>query len=167
VNLPHYGYLGEIDYLGNRQSLGATDSYDRFQAGFLGVQTIDRWTGLARVIGGDSFGTNIPFYDEFQLGGLFRLSGRPNGQLRGDTFALASFLLYYRLTATGGAILKNVSLGVSIETGNVWPNHDSVHGLLTAGSVFLVADTIVGPLFVGYGHSGGNSSAYLFLNRSF
>jgi hypothetical protein len=30
-----------------------------------------------------------------------------------------------------------------------------------------VADTIIGPLFVGFGHSGSNSSAYLTLNRSF
>ena len=167
VNLPHEGYYGQIEYLGNRESLGATDSYDRFQAGFVGVQTIGRWTGLARVLGGDSFGTDIPFYDQFRLGGLFNLSGRPNGQLVGDTFALASFLLYYRLTATSGAVLKNVSIGVSIETGNAWANHDSVHGLVTAGSVYLIADTIIGPLFVGYGHSGGNNSAYLFLNRSF
>ena len=37
----------------------------------------------------------------------------------------------------------------------------------TAGSVYLIADTIIGPFFIGYGHSGGFSSAYLYLNRSF
>jgi len=167
VNLPHSGYLGRIQYIGNRTSLGATTSYDLFRAGFAGVQTIGRWTGLAKVEGGDGFGTDIPFYDEFQLGGLFRLSGRPERQLTGDTYALASFLLYYRLMATQGAILKNVYLGVSIEAGNAWADHDSVHGLKNGGSVYLVADTLIGPLFVGYGHSGSFNSAYLFLNRSF
>ena len=40
--------------------------------------------------------------------------------------------------------------------------------LETAGSVYVIADTLIGPFFVGYGRSGSNnSSAYLYLNRSF
>jgi hypothetical protein len=37
-----------------------------------------------------------------------------------------------------------------------------------AGSIYIIADTIIGPFFVGYGRSGSkNSSAYLYLNRAF
>ena len=103
VNLPHAGYLGVVDYFGNRTSLGGTDSYDRFQAGLLGVKTIGRWTGLAKVDGGTGFQSVIPFYDDFQLGGLFRLSGRPAGQLTGPNYGLVALLLYYRLTASRAA----------------------------------------------------------------
>jgi NTE family protein len=169
VNLPRSGYLAILDYRGNRTSLGATESYDKLQGAAIGVQTIGRWTGLAKIEAGSGLATNVPFYADFQLGGLFRLSGRPIGQLTGDKYGLASFLLYYRLTKEQGALIKNLYAGLSAEVGNVFDFGAPVtfHGTKSGGSIFVVADTLVGPLFIGYGHSGGNSSAYLFLNRSF
>ncbi len=170
VNLPHSGYLIDAAYLGNRTGLGATFSYDEFFGRAGGVQTIGRWTGLAKMEGGTGLGTQIPFYDEYRLGGLFRLSGRPIGQLYGNTYALAALLLYYRLSGTGGAIVKNVSAGVSAEAGNTWAFQAplSWKGMKTAGSVYVIADTLIGPFFIGYGRSGSqNNSAYLYLNRSF
>lgn len=169
VNLPHAGYLGRAEYIANREGLGGSTSYDRLEAGLIGVQTIGRWTGLAKVQGGSGLGSNIPFYDQFFLGGLFRLSGRPTGQLSGNTFGLGAFLLYYRLNKTSGLVLKNLSVGVSIETGRTWLYQEPItfQGFKLAGSVYVIADTILGPLFVGYGHSGSSNSAYLTLNRSF
>ena len=170
VNLPHSGYFSDVAFLANREGLGGSTSYDRLGAGAIGVQTLGRWTGLIKVEGGSGLGTQIPFYDEFQLGGLFRLSGRPIRQLYGNTYALAVGVLYYRISATGGIIVKNLSLGVSIEGGNAWAYQAPVtlSSLKSAGSVFVVADTLLGPFFLGYGHSGSkNSSAYLYLNRTF
>ena len=37
----------------------------------------------------------------------------------------------------------------------------------TAGGFYVIADTVLGPFFVGYGKSGSNSSFYLTLNTSF
>ncbi len=170
VNVPHAGYFGFADYLGNRESLGGTQSYDRFSTGALGAQTIGRWTGLLKGEGGTGMGRAIPFYDDFQLGGLFRLSGRPLGQIRGDKYVLAAALLYYRLTAHGGAVLKSLSVGVSAEFGNAYEFQAPMTfgNLKTAGSIYFIADTLLGPFFVGYGRSGSsNNSAYLALNRSF
>ncbi len=169
VNLPHSGYFANVNFIAGRPSLGDTYDYNRFEAGAIGVQTIDRWSGLLKVVGGSGLGTDVPVYNEFFLGGLFRLSGRPQEQLSGNTYALATALLYYRLTKTGGAILKNVSVGVSIEGGNTWAYQAPVSfsGFKSAGSVFVVADTLIGPFFIGYGHSGSFSSAYLYLNRAF
>jgi NTE family protein len=170
VNVPHSGYLSEVAFLANRESLGGTTSYDRLGAGATGVQTIGRWTGLIKVEGGSGLGTEIPFYDDFQLGGLFRLSGRPGGQLRGNTYALGAALLYYRLSDTAGLVVKNLSIGVSAEGGNTWAYQAPVtlSSLKPAGSVFVVVDTFLGPFFIAYGRSGSkNSAAYLYLNRSF
>jgi len=169
VNLPHSGYAAIVDYFANRESLGATDSYDKIAGAALGVHTIGRWTGLAKVEGGSGLSSNIPFYDEFQLGGLFRLSGRPTGQITGDRYGLATFLLYYRLTKEPGAVIKGLYAGVSAEAGNTWAfgTPATFSGMKGGGSFFVVADTLIGPLFIGYGHSSSNSSAYLFLNRSF
>ena len=42
----------------------------------------------------------------------------------------------------------------------------SASGLITAGSVFLAADTWLGPFYFAYGRaSGGQSSFYLYLGR--
>ena len=79
-------------------------------------------------------------------------------------------LLYYRLSDSTGLIVKNLSIGVSAEAGNTWAYQAPVtfSSLKTAGSIYVIADTILGPFFVGYGHSGSkNSAAYLYLNRSF
>jgi NTE family protein len=170
VNLPRSGYGAIVEYFANRESLGATDSYDKLAGAALGVQTIGRWTGLAKIEGGSGLSSDIPFYDQFHLGGLFRLSGRPIGQLTGDRYGLATFLLYYRLTKEPGAVIKGFYAGVSAEAGNVWDVTEPVQwsGMKSGGGVFVIADTLIGPLFIGYGHSGaGNNSAYLFLNRSF
>jgi len=170
VNLPHSGFFFDVDYVGNRTSLGATSSYDQFFGVGTGVQTIGRWTGLAKFEGGTGLGSQIPFYDQFRLGGLFHLSGRPIGQLYGNTYALGALLLYYRLTDTEGLVIKNLSVGVSAEGGNTWAFQQPVswRGMKHAGSVYVIADTIIGPFFIGYGRSGSNnSSAYLYLNRSF
>jgi len=136
----------------------------------VGVKTVGRWTGLLKAEGGSGLGGEIPFYDTFQLGGLFRLSGRPLGEIRGDKYVLAAALLYYRLSSTGGAVVKNLSIGVSAEFGNAYLAHAPMTfgSLKTAGSIYIIADTLIGPFFVGYGRSNStNSAAYLYLNRSF
>jgi NTE family protein len=170
VNLPHAGYFGFVDYLGNRTSLGGSESYDRFEGFAMGVKTLGRWTGLLKLQGGSGLGDDVPFYDEFRLGGLFQLSGRPIGQLTGDKYALAAGLVYYRLTDKAGAIMKNLSVGISIEGGNTYDFQApmTLGNLKAAGSIYIVADTLIGPFFIGYGRSGsGNEAAYMFLNRSF
>ena len=170
VNLPHSGYFADVDFRrwprrawGTRQLRSSRGRGDRRPDD----RALDR---PHQGQGGSGLGTEIPFYDEFQLGGLFRLSGRPIGQLYGNTYALGAALLYYRLSEAGGLIIKNLSLGVSIEGGNTWAYQAPVtfSSLKPAGSIFVVADTLIGPFFLGYGHSGSkNSSAYLYLNRTF
>jgi NTE family protein len=170
VNLPHAGYFAAVDYAGNRKSLGATDNFDILGIGLIGAKTIGRWTGLANAAGGTSLQSQSPFYGKLSLGGLFKLSGRPQDQLVGDNLALVSLLLYYRLSDTGGLILKNLSVGVSAEAGNTYARREpfTIGSLKTAGSIFVVADTLVGPLFVAWGRSDShNSAAYIFLNRTF
>ncbi len=56
--------------------------------------------------------------------------------------------------------------GTSVEYGNVWENRDDIDfgdGFF-AGSLFLGAHTVFGPLFFGYGLAeGGAGSFYVYL----
>ncbi|HTO86146.1 MAG TPA: hypothetical protein VMR54_01280, partial [Thermoanaerobaculia bacterium] len=169
VSLPHAGYFARIGYFGDRIQYGGEHDYDLFRADAGGAATIGRWTGNLQLEYGSTLGTTVSPIDRFWLGGLFRLSGLPIRSLRGQELALATGRVYYRLIGTGAGILKNISVGGSLEAGNVWPNQQlvSFSNLKTAGSVFVITDTIVGPFFLGYGRSGGSSSFYLYLNRTF
>jgi NTE family protein len=63
-----------------------------------------------------------------------------------------------------------VYAGASLEAGNVWDDLDNadVEDLLIAGSVFLGADTPLGPLYLAVGRGeGGRDSLYFFLGRTF
>ena len=59
-------------------------------------------------------------------------------------------------------------IGGSLEAGNVWLKREnaSFGDLYKAASVFLAADTFLGPFYVAYGRtSSGESSWYIFLGR--
>ena len=90
ANLPHSGIFANVHFAGptgitRRQPLlRPARCEDRPAPRHRG-----RWTATLQLAGGDGFGTPIPFYDEFWLGGPLRLSGRPQGQITGDTYGLA------------------------------------------------------------------------------
>ena len=60
---------------------------------------------------------------------------------------------------------------MSFEAGRVRDTADRVYthtGWLPAGSVFVAADTLLGPLFIGVGKAQGNPlTGYLFLGSDF
>jgi NTE family protein len=58
--------------------------------------------------------------------------------------------------------------GMSLEAGNAWAKRSDISFSNTrkAISAFLGLDTLLGPLYLGYGHTfSGDSSIYLFLGR--
>jgi len=80
--------------------------------------------------------------------------------------------LYYRRIGDRTVPLLDTSVyvGASLEVGNVWQqrNDISISNTLSAGSVFVVFDTLIGPLYLAYGAAeGGRRSAYLFLGQTF
>ena len=102
------------------------------------------------------------------LGGFLNLSGTPVGAITGSQGVFAAGLAYYRVGELPRAVGKGWYAGMSLEAGNVWARRSDVSlgDLRKAASLFLGFDTIVGPLYVGYGHTfRGDSALYLFLGR--
>jgi len=99
-----------------------------------------------------------------KLGGLGNLSGYLADEVLGNQVALAR-VIYYRKISNDSQILGlPLFAGASLERGGFWDDHDDVDSddLITAGSVFLGADTILGPVFFGYGRAEtGVDSFYL------
>jgi NTE family protein len=102
------------------------------------------------------------------LGGLFQLSGTPTGAVSGSQAAGFSALAYYRMEELPRAIGRNWYAGLSLEAGNAWARRADVDygSLRKAMSLFVGFDTVIGPLYLAYGHTfGGDSALYLYLGR--
>jgi NTE family protein len=97
------------------------------------------------------------------LGGLTNLSGYTENQLFATQTALARGVYYRRLTDAQQLFSVPVYLGASLEAGGVWDaRRDIGTNAIVAGSVFLGVDTLLGPIFFGYGYAqGGHNALYL------
>jgi len=125
---------------------------------------------LAAVVrGGTSLGSVPPIYEQFRLGGLLSLSGYERGQLLGPYYAFGELIYHYRFLRLSHPFGTGLYAGVSLEAGNVWEDAGDVGAgdLLYAGSVFIGADTLLGPLYLGLGLTeNGDSSGCISLGMS-
>jgi NTE family protein len=104
---------------------------------------------------------------DFNLGGFLNLSGLRTDQLSNNYLGFAR-AVYYHQIGNMPLMGRGIYLGGSIEAGNVWSNSSDVsfNGMRTAGSVFVAADTWLGPFYFAWGRtSGGETSFYIYLGR--
>ncbi|WP_318463194.1 patatin-like phospholipase family protein [Photobacterium leiognathi] len=119
----------------------------------------------AKVAGSDSE-EMLPIYAQ-ALGGMFNLSGYHRYELNGRYSAFASMIYRYRLLDNNfGAFKLPVYVGGSLEQGGVWDKSSDVSwgSSISAGSVYVAVDSILGPVYLSYGLAeGGQSAFYLSL----
>ncbi len=104
----------------------------------------------------------------FGLGGFLNLSGTPQNSIVGSQMGAVAGLAYYRMGELPRALGRSWYAGISLEAGNAWQKRSdmSFGNLRKAGSFYLGLDSIIGPLYLGWGHTfGGDSAVYLFLGR--
>lgn len=168
ANFPTHGFLGSAVVTASREELGAEQSYSRLRAQLYKPITFGKNTIVPRVVAGIKLsGDDLPFYDRSSLGGFLQLSGYSRGGLYDQNALLAQLIYYRELTKLPAAIGGGVYAGFSIEAGDVWADLDHVdaRNLKYGGSIFLGADTIIGPLYLGVGAANGSEGAvYLQLN---
>ncbi|WP_158253645.1 patatin-like phospholipase family protein [Chromobacterium alticapitis] len=105
-----------------------------------------------------------------QLGGFLNLTGYQNGELLADRIGLARLMVYWRAASLPPVLGSGVYAGLSMEAGRVWGQNNlelqsrREGSWIPAGSLFLSADTILGPFFVGVGTArGGQLTGYIYL----
>ncbi|MGB9428287.1 MAG: patatin-like phospholipase family protein [Gammaproteobacteria bacterium] len=153
-----------------RGGLGSDISYDKLeltgaQAFGNGAHSLILTTDI-----GSSLRTNIPFYDDFTLGGFLSLSGLRLQQLRGQQVFSAHLIYLQRVGNLPSVIGNGFYIGASFEGGNVWGNTQniSVHGLQYGSALFVGADTALGPVYLGTGFSqSGHQSFYFYIGLPF
>ncbi len=166
--VPRQGNRATLALFSPQPALGAANSYNRLEGDWTGAWSLGNNTLVGRARLGGTLGGELPYYDEFAVGGLFDLPGYATGELRGGQIVYGGLAYYHRLTTLKPPIGRGVYAGVTLEGADL---QDSFRGLTAPGtrfgsSVFLGADTWLGPIYLGLGLSGaGDGAAYLQLGK--
>jgi len=160
------GYNLAASYYGATKALGSALDYQRFEARGQYVVSWGPHTLNFVASGGTGFGSNMPAYETFALGGPLRLSGFRLNQFSGREYLFGRVMYYDRIFPLPEILGKGVFAGASAEVGSIRHRADGLPspGTLWSGSLFLGANTAAGPgyLGVGFGNSGA-FSIYLLL----
>ncbi len=177
VAVPRSGTRVFVEARNPLEALGADVQYTR---SFLSADTAYSFgpnTLALRLKGGSSFGDQMPYYDQYGLGGFLNLSGYAYEQFRGNDMAFAGLAYYRQIAALPPPIGRGLYLGASLEAG--WLSEGVVRNPTTGqdvvlspektglgASVFFGSDTWIGPAFLGLGVSGsGETAIYVVIGR--
>jgi NTE family protein len=119
-----------------------------------------------RAAAGTSFDAH-PYFNDFSLGGPFRMSAYLNDELRGAHFALAGAGYMRQLPRLPSWIGGHAYAAVWVEGGSAFQSRSAVtwHQDIAAG---LIIDSMIGPVFVGASVGpGGHSRVYFALGPIF
>jgi NTE family protein len=165
------GSYGRISVIASREELGASDNYTRFLGQYYQPITFGKNTLVPRLSAALKAGDgDVPLYDQVPLGGFLNLSGLPRGTLFGENSAIGELVYYRKVADVNPGIGRAIYAGASIEAGEIWGDARGFHlnDIVMAGSVFLAADTFIGPLYLGIGLAeGGDAAIYLQLGPPF
>jgi NTE family protein len=174
---PRSGTRLSLELLNPLKALGAGVQYSRILLNTEGAYSLGANTILLRLKGGNSFGSTMPYYDQFALGGFLNLSGYAIEQFRGNAMAFGSLVYYRQIASLQPPIGRGLYLGASLEAG--WLSDGIAFNQRTGeqvtlnqsatrfgGSIFFGSDTWIGPAYLALGLSGtGESAVYVLVGR--
>ncbi len=168
-NFPERGIYARAEWKDSIENLGGDGTYSQVQSNLLVAHT---W-GHHTLIGAAEFDATVhgtaPLQNRFLIGGFTDLSGFTQNELSGQQIAIVRAIYYRRFDWIK---LMPAYAGLTLEYGNAFEDRNDIsfdpRDSLIAGSVFVGLDSLLGPLYLGYGHAErGNDSVYFFLGRIF
>ncbi|HAS51969.1 MAG TPA: hypothetical protein DCS21_09615 [Gammaproteobacteria bacterium] len=169
LNFPTSGYYGDLVFYDSQTALGASNHFSTLSLNAAKTYTWGKQTLIPRVILSGRLSGDLGIQDRFLLGGFLNLSGYQVGQISGQYAALGELIYMYRLDNASAAFTLPLYAGGSLEVGGAWDETDDItfDSLIPAGSLFLGADTPLGPFYLAGGLAKGDASLYLMLGRLF
>jgi len=165
LSFPTTGFYSNIWVRANRENLGADGNYEQMKVELGGAGTFGRYTIFSRTIiettinevGIDALYANRLFW----RGGFLELSGTVRNELFGQHFGLVETAFYRRL---GNISFLPMYAGFSLEAGNTWLHTSEINSdnIRLAGSVFIGANTFLGPIYIAIGTTDKGDSAFYF-----
>jgi NTE family protein len=163
---PTRGVRGYVEYATAREDIGGDADFDQASARYAQFMTLGQNTlGLFGQVDATVDGI-APVQDRYRTGGFLRLSGYDEYSLIGQQAAIVGLIAYRRYEPLP---ILSWYIGGSLEYGGVWEDRDDIGSDgIAAGSLFIGADTPIGPLYIGYGHAEqGRDAAFFYLGRPF
>jgi NTE family protein len=145
--------------------MGADDHYSRGELRVVRADSFGEHTFQVSVNAGSNFGSSLPAYDSFLLGGPFRLSGYAINQFSGQQDLFGSVRYMHQLTRLPSPLGSGAYAGFSVEGGRVDKLYDGrdTTGNLWSSSAFVGANTFLGPAWLGAGFAPGGNKAFFIL----
>lgn len=126
---------------------------------------------LLRMVAAGSPDRELPSAGRYTLGGLFRLSGYRYGELAADQVTLASASYYRLINTLPDALGRGVYLGGTVEWAALrnYALDAPSPGQRSSMALFLGADTVLGPLYVGVAYASrvGEPRYYLLFGQPY
>jgi NTE family protein len=170
-NFPSKGTTVDAVLLNNLQEFGAENRADGLTLALNTVITWGKYTFIPGIHYSGYFSSDSKIEDSYNMGGFFNLSGYLPNQLSGQHTGLARVIFYRKMGSVGlGNFRTQLYLGASAEAGNVWAKSQDItmKSLIYAGSVFISANTFLGPVYLGYGMAErGHQSIGLYIGQRF
>jgi NTE family protein len=169
---PRDGQALRLSWRAERESLGSSGDADLVDGEWLFARSHDRYSFVFGLEGGTALDDRVVSPQQlYTLGGFLKLSGLPVDSVAGTQYGLARAIAFRRVSRGGTGFFEFPAYaGLSLETGNAWATRDDVDwgDLETAGSVFLGAESPLGPVYLAAGFgAGGRRAFYLLLGRTF
>lgn len=164
---PSRGYNAKVEYEVLRKDFGNDSDLDQVESKASYFHTFGKHTVGFGAQFNSTLDGEAAVQDRFRMGGFLNLSGYDQDAISGQHSALLTAMYYRRFTQLK---LLPWYIGGSLEYGNVWEDRGDISwdSGIAAGSLFLGADTPIGPLYLGYGHAEqGRNSGFLYLGKSF
>ena len=152
---PRDGVLARLRSFGTLGGWGSGDDYNKSELMVMGAKSLGKHAlQLAGYVGVTGYG-KLPPYDPFLLGGFLRGSGYQMDELVGNRVGLARAVYSYRLASLPSILGRGVYLGGSLEATQASTGTELDNGakLRPAASLFLGADTSLGPAFLAWGQA--------------
>jgi len=162
------GVLAQLSSFGTVGDWGSEDDYNRTELFLLGAKSIGQHSVQLAGYFGASLNGDLPNYDPLLLGGFLRGSGYRMDELVGNSVAMARAVYSYKIASLPPPLGRGVYVGGSLEAtrASLGVNLKSDKEIRPSASVFVGADTFLGPAYLAFGHAFSDddpNAVYLLL----
>ncbi len=161
---PRDGRTASLNAYTSTKALSATSTYTKVEANYNENISFGPHTFSLALRLGQSGKGEVPLFDQYSLGGFLQLSGYRPGELLGQSVAFNRLSYYRQIDYFKNPFGKRLFIGASAESGRT---SDSFQSLSTGESkssfgLFAGLDTLLGPLYLGYGQAKGRDRIFYF-----
>lgn len=163
---PTHGADGTVAVDRSLESLGGDEDATHAHLEWAHFLTVGRNTFAPFASLTDNFSSGGPLSSAAVAGGAGRLSGLGDNELIGDVGGTFGLRFYHELTGLSlGPLAGRLYAGTTLEAGNVYGVDDAItwESLRYGGSVFLGAETPLGPATLGWGWTEPDRDRFYFV----